>query len=82
MGTVKDTLVDRSQPDESKSYLIQCDDSSTKSIPISDIPFVTITSPVAIDSDDQDALLQAFLQLGNKIPYNHNGQFYKGYICC
>ena len=75
-----DIPIDTSQPNESKSYLIQFDNSSTKSVPISDMPFITIQLPVVLDGDDQDTLFPAFLQVRNKITYNHDGQFYKGYL--
>jgi hypothetical protein len=44
------------------------------------MPFVTIKPPVIINGDNQDTLLPAFLQVGNKITYDHDGQFYKGYL--
>ena len=79
-GTVVDISVDTSQPDKAKSYLIQFDASSTKAVPISDMPFITIKPPVAADGDDQDSLLPPFLQVGKKISSDHSGQFYKGYL--
>ena len=75
-----DIPVDTSQPDEEKSYLIQFDDSSTKYVPISDMPFITIKPPVVTEDDNQDLLLPAFLQVGSKITYDCDGQFFKGYL--
>ena len=74
-GTVEDISVVTSQPDESKCYLVQFDNSFTKFLPVSEMPFITIQLPVMINGDKQDTLLPAFLQVGNRITYNHDGQF-------
>ena len=45
-GTVVDIPLDPSQPDESKSYLIQFDDSTSMSVPASEMPVLIVKPPV------------------------------------
>ena len=78
-GTVVDIPLDSSQPDEDKSYLIQFDDSTTVSVPASDMPLL-IVKPPAVDETEQNTLLPPFLQIGKKITYDHDGQYHKGYL--
>ena len=80
-GTVMDIPLSLSEPDESKTYLIQFDDSSTVRIPLSMMPSLFPKPPVNIDdSGATDTLLPPFLQLNKKITYEHEGQYWKGYL--
>ena len=79
MGTVVNIPLDPSQPDESKSYLIQFDDSTSKSVPASEMPLL-IVKPPAVDEVAQDTHPPPFLQVGKKITFDHDGQYCKGYL--
>ena len=78
-GTVVDIPLDPSQPDESKSYLIQFDDSTSTSVPASEMPLLIVKPPV-FDVAAQDTHLPSFLQLGKKITFDHDSQYCKGYL--
>ena len=60
-GTVVDVPLDSPQPDEDKSYLIQFDDSTTVSVPVSGMTLL-IVKPPAIDKTEQDTLPPPFPQ--------------------
>ena len=78
-GTVMDIPLDQEQPDESKSYLIQFDDSSTVCIPLSLMPSLVPKPPSNVDNTGStDSLLPPFLQINQKITYEHQGQYWKG----
>ena len=51
-----------------------------KSVLIPDMPFIAIKLPVVMNGNNRDTLLLAFLQVGPNITYDHDGQFYKGYL--
>lgn len=80
-GVVVDIPLDLSQPDESKSYLIQFDDSTSMSVPASEMHLLILKSP-QVDEAAQDTHLPPFLQVGKKITFDHEGQFCKGYLGC
>ena len=78
-GTVMDIPLDQEQPDESKSYLVQFDDSSTVRIPLSLMPSLLPKPPSNVDNTGStDSLLPPFLQINQKITYEHQGQYWKG----
>jgi hypothetical protein len=80
-GTVMDIPPDPTEPDNSKTYLIQFDDSSTIRVPLSMMPSLLPKPPVDIDVlCSSNLLLPPFLQLNNKITYEHRGQYWKGYL--
>ena len=79
MGTVVDIPLDSSQPDEAKAYLIQFDDSTSKSVLASDMPLLVVKPPV-VDQPERDSQLPRFLQVGEKITFEHDGQYHKGYL--
>jgi hypothetical protein len=77
-GTVMDISLP-SSPSQSE-YLIQFDNSTTATISLSDMPDLILTPPAPSSDDDSSPLLQLFLQLNSKITYEHEGQYYKGYL--
>ena len=78
-GTVMDIPMDPDTPDEKKYYLIQLDNSAVIKIPLADMPALIPQPPVQI-IDEASAILPPFLQLGNKITYEHEGIYYQGYL--
>ena len=61
-GTVFDIPLDMFQPDKDKLYLIQFDDSTTISVPTSDM-LLLVVKPLMVDNTKQDTLLLPFLQV-------------------
>ena len=55
-GTVVDIPLDSSQSDEAKSYLIQFDDSTSRSVLASDTPLLVVKPPI-VDESEQDSQL-------------------------
>ena len=69
-----DIPLSQSEPDESKTYLIQFDDSSTVRIPLSMMPLLFPKAPVNIDDSGlTDISLPPSLQLNKRITYEHEG---------
>ena len=73
--------IDLAQPAEKQSHLIQFDDTITISVPVTDMPSLLPKPMVRLkDAANQDHLLHLFMQLKNKINYEHAGQYYKSYF--
>ncbi len=86
-GTVMDipsipTVPSSEDPfDPSYSYTILFDNGASASIPLREMPSIIPKPPVDIDSSkSQDSLLPPFLRLNSKIPYEHDGQYHKGFL--
>jgi hypothetical protein len=74
-GTVVDITMD---PSISPQYLVQFDDGTTKSFPVSKMASLT---PKPRDSpSDSSHLLHPFLRLNSKITFKHEGRYHKGYL--
>ena len=63
-------------------YTIWFDDTTTKSVPLSEMADLIPKPPksLATDATAEAALLPPFLQEGCKVTYDHEGQYVKGYI--
>ena len=79
-GTVMNIPLDPTVPDDKKEYLIQFDDSTILSVPLPDMPALIPALPAPIIDDAEAVGLPSFLQVGQKVTYSVDGQFYKGYI--
>jgi hypothetical protein len=74
-------LLDPTVPDADKKYLVQFDDSTVLSVPLTDMPDLVPSRPSPIIDDDvQDTLLPKFLQLRSKITFEKDGEYHKGYL--
>ena len=79
-GTVMENPLDPSQPVEQQAYLIQSDDFTIISIPIVDMPKYIPKPPKPLSpATKNDSPLPDFLQLKQKVTYEHDGQYYQGY---
>ena len=77
-GTVMDIPL-QSSNDAPPRYLIQFDNNSTKSVPPHDMPNLIPKAPVPLELE-ASPLLPPFLQIKSKITYEHEGQYFKGYL--
>ena len=76
-----DIPLDYSQPVKQQLYLIQSDDITPISVPITDMPlFIPKPTFPLYTATKNDHLLSDFLQLKKKITYKHEGQYYQGCI--
>ncbi len=79
MGTVMDIPMDHMVADEAKYYLVRFNYASTMKVPLVDMPSLVPRAPVSLPPSDTP-LLTSFLHVGAKVTYEHEGQYYKGWL--
>jgi hypothetical protein len=73
--------LDPSGNDSVPLYTILFDNRMTASIPLSNMASIIPLPPANVaDSDSHDSLLPPFLHLNSKIPFEHKGQYHKGFF--
>mmetsp|Transcript_44336 Transcript_44336/g.94371 ORF Transcript_44336/g.94371 Transcript_44336/m.94371 type:complete len:254 (-) Transcript_44336:686-1447(-) len=82
-GTVVDIPMDPTVPESERAYLVQLDSGQSVSVPVGDMPKYLPRRPTkaAVNADAAaDAQLPSFLQVNQKITYEKDGEYHKGYL--
>ena len=85
-GTVIDIPFSVNVSDDSAAFLdrlytVLFNNGTSASIPLSEMADIIPKPPVDLHmTDSQDSLLSPFLCLNSKITYEHDSQYYKGYL--
>ena len=75
-----DIPMDPSQPEDTLHYLVMYDDGRTRSVPLADMSDIVLKPPAPATELDIERGLPPHYQVGQKVTYEHEGQYYKGYM--